>query len=105
MRAFPDAALVAAGDAALAGLLASAIETGRLAILDVGDFDATSDAAFVERLYIPGLRRAGDLSTAAHVAGNRVFIHNAGERFTVAGVEIAAREIATTRIVAMLRGR
>ena len=50
-----------AGDAALAGLLASAIETGRLAILDVGDFDTSSDAAFVERLYMPGLRRAGDL--------------------------------------------
>ena len=28
--------------------------------VDVGDFDATSDNSFVERLYIPGLRRAGD---------------------------------------------
>ena len=69
MRANPDAALVVTGDAALAGLLASAVEPGRVAILDVGDFDATSDAAFVERLYMPGLRRAGDLMTAANLAG------------------------------------
>ena len=61
LRATPDAVLVAAGDAALAGLLALAIETERRAVLDVGDFDTASDAAFVERLYMPGLRRAGDL--------------------------------------------
>ena len=59
MRALPEAALVASGDAALAGLLASAIEPGRIAILDVGAFDTSSDADFVERLYVPGLRRAG----------------------------------------------
>ena len=50
-----------AGDAALAGMLALAMETGRRAVLDVGDFDTSSDAAFLERLYMPGLRRAGDL--------------------------------------------
>ena len=54
-----------AGDDALAGLLALAIETERRALLDVGDFDTANDAAFVERLYMPGLRRAGDLSTAS----------------------------------------
>ena len=88
MRALPDATLVLTGDAALAGLLASSVETGRLAILDVGDFDTSSDAAFVERLYVPGLRRAGDLTTAANVAGDRVFIHNAGERFTLSGAKM-----------------
>jgi hypothetical protein len=80
-RTLPEAALVASGDAALAGLLAAAIEPGRRAVLDVGGFDTTSDAAFVERLYMPGLRRAGDLSTAVAVAGERVVIHNAGDRF------------------------
>jgi len=38
LRATPDAVLVVAGDAALAGLLALAIETERRALLDVGDF-------------------------------------------------------------------
>lgn len=97
LRATPGAALVASGDPALAGLLALAIEPGRRAVLDVDTFDATSDAAFVERLYMPGLRRAGDLSTAAALAGDRVVIHNAGEQFTVSGArkeKLSAREIA-----------
>jgi hypothetical protein len=105
MRTFPAAALVLAGDAALAGLLASAVETGRLAILDVGDFDTASDAALIERLYIPGLRRAGDLATAAQLAGNRVSVHNAGERFLIGGVKMRREKLNPRDIVAMLRGR
>lgn len=101
LRASPDAVFVGAGDAALAGLLALAGEGGRRAVLDVGDFDTTSDAAFVARLYIPGLRRAGDLSTAAALTGDRVAIHNAGGRFTLDG---ARREKLTPReIVALLK--
>jgi hypothetical protein len=105
MRALPDATLVLTGDAALAGLLASSLETGRLAILDVGDFDTSSDAAFVERLYVPGLRRAGDLTTAANAAGDRVLIHNAGERFTLSGAKVRRERLKPREIVAMLRGR
>ena len=105
MRALPDAMLVLTGDAALAGLLASSVETGRLAILDVGDFDTSSHAAFVERLDVPGLRRAGDLTTAAIVAGNRVFIHNAGERFTLSGAKVRRERLKPREIVEMLRGR
>ncbi len=85
LRASPSAALVATGDAALAGILASAIVTPPVAILDVGDFDTSDDAAYVERLYAPGLRRAGDLGTAAEVAGDAVVIHGAGERFVLGG--------------------
>src|SRR5205807_4943171 len=57
----PGAALVADGDAALAALLAVSIWPVERAVLDVGAFDSSSDASFLERLYIPGLRRAGDL--------------------------------------------
>jgi hypothetical protein len=103
LRAFPDAVLVAAGDAALAGLLAAAVETGRSAILDVGDFDTASDAAFVERLNVPGLRRAGDLSTAVAVAGDRVIIHNAGERFALPGGQVRREKMGPREIVALLR--
>jgi hypothetical protein len=105
MRASPDAGFVATGDAALAGLLASALETGRQAILDVGDFDVSSDDAFVERLYIPGLRRAGDLSTAAKMAGDRVLIHNAGARFTIGGGNLRREKLSPREIIARLRGR
>ena len=41
-------------------LLASAVMPVTRAILDVSGFDTSSDAAFLERVYIPGLRRAGD---------------------------------------------
>src|SRR3989449_3090533 len=52
----PGATVVADGDAALAALLAAAIVPTMRAVLDVGEFDMSSDAAFLERLYIPGLR-------------------------------------------------
>lgn len=99
----PDAAFVATGDAALAGLLAAAVEYGRQAILDVGDFDTGRDAAFVDRLYVPGLRRAGDLSTATQLAGDRVVIHNAGEHFTLEGTAVRREKLTPQEIVALLK--
>lgn len=103
MRADPEAALVASGDAALAGLLASAVEPGRSAVLDVGVFDTASDASFVDRLYTPGLRRAGDLSTAAAMAGDRVVVHNAGERFTLSGRPVRREKLSGRELIAWLR--
>jgi hypothetical protein len=103
LRASPDAVLVAAGDAALAGLLALAIETERRALLDVGDFDTANDAAFLERLYIPGLRRAGDLSTAFALAGARAVIHNAGPRFNLDGSSLRREKLTPKEIMALLK--
>ena len=103
LRATPDAVLIAAGDAALAGLLAVAVETERRAILDVGDFDTASDAVLVSRLYMPGLRRAGDLSTAAALAGDRAVIHNAGPRFKVEGAQPKSAKLTAKEIVALLK--
>ena len=99
VRAHPDSVLIAKGDAALAGLFAAAVAPVRLAILDVGNFDTSSDAEFVERLYIPGLRRAGDVDTALRAAGNRAVVHNAGEKFAISGpgvsrTKLTPREIA-----------
>lgn len=83
LRAAPDAALVASGDDALVSLLALAVEPGRRAVLDTGRFDAERDEEFVARLYIPGLRRAGDLATAAALAGDRVVIQKPGSTLSV----------------------
>jgi hypothetical protein len=105
LRLAPDAVVVASGDGALAALLASAIEPGRKMVLDVGDFDTTSDAAFVDRLYIPGLRRAGDLSTALALAGDRIAIHNAGGAFTLSGASVRREKLTPREIVALLRQR
>jgi hypothetical protein len=102
-RANPGAAIVADGDVALAAILASAIVPVPIAVLDVGRFDTSSDAGYVERLYIPGLRRAGDLQTAASLARGKVLVHNAGDRFAVSGVEVQARPLTPEEIVRTLR--
>jgi hypothetical protein len=104
-RAHPGSVLVAQGDAAMAGLFASAAAPVRLAVLDVGAFDTGNDAEFVERLYIPGIRRAGDVQTAADVAGDRVVIHNAGERFQLSTGKVARAKLAPREIVALIRAR
>lgn len=102
IRAHPGAAVVAEGDAALAAILASAIVPIRLAVLDVAQFDASSDAAFVEHLYVPGLRRAGDLRTAASMARGEIVIHNAGTRFQVTGLEPRGGKLTAAEIVPLV---
>jgi hypothetical protein len=103
VRAHPGAALIASADEALAALLAAAIAPPRLAILDVGDFDTSNDAVYVDRLYVPGLRRAGDLQTAATIAGNTVAIHNAGEHFSLSAPKLQRTKLSAAEIVTMLK--
>ena len=50
--------------------------------MDVSRFSSEEDQAYLEHLYVPVLRRAGDFKTAAMVApATRLLIHNAGESF------------------------
>jgi hypothetical protein len=103
VRANAGAAIVADGDAALAAMLASAVAPAPIAILDVGRFDTADDAGYLERLYIPGVRRAGDLQTAASLARGKILVHNAGDRFAVKGIESQARQLAPAEIAGRLR--
>jgi hypothetical protein len=103
LRAHPGAALVASGDAALAGLLAAVVVPVRAGALDVGDFDTSSDADYLEHLYIPGLRRAGGLQTAASASGPALVLHNAGSRFALSGVRVQHARLSADEIVAALR--
>jgi dienelactone hydrolase len=103
LRAAPEAALVASRENGLVALLALAVEPGRRAVLDVDQFDTTSDEAFVQRLYIPGLRRAGDLSTAAAIAGERVVMHNVGGSFSVNGASVRREKLSAREVLALLR--
>ena len=64
VRQHPSAVVVADGDAALATVLAGAVVPIRRAVVDLGGFDADSDPAYLARLYVPGLRRAGGLRMA-----------------------------------------
>jgi hypothetical protein len=103
IRGNPGAALVAGGDAALAGLLALSAVSVPLAILDVGRFDTSSDEDFLTHLYIPGLRRAGDLQTAASLQRGKLVVHNAGERFSVRGVDSQARKLSVSEIAGIIQ--
>jgi hypothetical protein len=102
VRAHPGAAVIAEGDAALAAMLANAIEPISMAILDVAQFDTAKDQAFVDHLYIPGLRRAGDLQTAASMTAGQLVVHNAGTSFSVKGVDARAAKLTPAEIVALL---
>ena len=102
-RDAPGAAIVADGDAALAALLARAIVPLPAAVLDVGRFDTSSDAAYIERLYIPGLRRAGDLQTAVALGKGTLTIHNAGDRFVLRGVNAQPGVMSVAEIVAAVK--
>jgi Acetyl xylan esterase (AXE1) len=101
----PQAILIADGDAALAGVFAAAVIPIRQAILDVAGFDASSDAAFLERLNIPGVRRGGDLRTAAAMARGELVVHNAGDRFTVEGLTAQPQKLTAAQIVRLLKKR
>ncbi len=99
----PRAILVGSGDWALPALLALAVAPVERAIVDVNGFDNTSDAAFVERLYIPGLRRAGDLQTSISMTNAHVVIHNTADRFTVNGATIVRQQLTPEDIVQRLK--
>jgi dienelactone hydrolase len=102
-RAHPGAVLVASGAAAVAGALAAAVAPVRLSILDVGHFDTTGDADFLDRLYIPGLRRAGDFQTAADMASGGIVFHNAGPRFDAGRARVTPETLTPAEIIALLR--
>jgi hypothetical protein len=101
----PGATLIAAGDGGLPALLALAVVSVDRAIVDVGQFDNSGDAAFLERLYIPGIRRAGDLQTAARLAKESTIIHNAGDQFRLEGPRIERRKLTTREIVDLIRSK
>jgi dienelactone hydrolase len=103
VRAQPGAALIADGEAGLAGLLAAAIVPVPLAVLGVDQFDSSSDAAYVDHLYIPGLRRAGDLQTVASMARGEIVVHDAGSRFSVPGLRAQSARLTPSEIVALVR--
>jgi hypothetical protein len=103
LRDAPSAVLVADGDAGLASLLALAIAPVRRAVIDVGGFNLEDDGQFLERVYIPGLRKAGDFQTAVSLARGELIVHNAGDRFTLRGLRVERAALTSREIVALAR--
>jgi len=83
--------LIGVGDAGLWCLLARAFApTVEHTAVDAAGFDSADDQAFIERLFVPCLRRAGDLRTAgALIAPGKLFIHNTRGRFKTDWIEDA----------------
>ena len=81
--------VVGTGRAGLWVLLAAALDPGELnAAADLDRFDASGDAAYVTGLFIPGLRRAGDVRAAAPLLSRgRLLLHNAHPGFPLSWFE------------------
>jgi hypothetical protein len=101
LRESPSAVLVAGGEAALPALLAAAIVPVRTVIANAGGFDTSNDQDFLERLYIPGLRRAGDFRTVAGMTRGEVIVHDGRGRFQAAGVRVEREALTARQIVAL----
>jgi dienelactone hydrolase len=59
-------------------------------VIDAVEFDSSSDEAFIKSLAIPGVRRAGDFTTAVTIAPlTPLLIHNTGNKFITEKIEAA----------------
>jgi hypothetical protein len=99
----PGAALVADGEDGAAALMALAVAPVLRAVIDVAQFDNDSEEAFIERLYIPGIRRAGDFRTAIAMTTGEVVVHNSADRFKLPGVRVEPRKLTPNEIATLLR--
>jgi dienelactone hydrolase len=81
--------LVGLGEAGLWGLLACGIDPHIVrAALDIAQFDSADDQAYLDRLFIPCLRRLGDVKTAATLAAPAaLLLHNIGATFETDWIE------------------
>lgn len=108
--------IVGTGAAGVTALLARSVLpiSGRLAV-DVSGFDPTDDHAYMQRLFAPGLRYAGDVRSAlALLSGTAVRMAGAGPDWTDAisigracGTSVSAGDApaALPALVAWARGR
>ena len=81
--------VVGTGRAGLWVLLAAALDPGELTVaVDLDQFDATDDDAYVNDLFIPGLRRAGDVRAAGPLLSRRrLWLHNVRAGFPLSWFE------------------
>jgi dienelactone hydrolase len=81
--------VVGLGDAGLWALLARGLAPSidRM-VIDAAEFDSSSDEAFIKSVAVPGIRRAGDFTTAIAIAPlTPLIVHNAGNKFNTEKIE------------------
>jgi hypothetical protein len=81
--------VVAQGHAGLLALLARGLAPAiDRVVIDAAQFDSSSDETFIKSMAIPGIRRAGDFTTAATLAPlTPLLIHNTGHKFSAEKIE------------------
>ena len=81
--------VIGLGEAGLWALLARGIAPAidRM-VIDAAQFDSSSDEAFTKSMAVPGIRRAGDFTTAVTIAPlTPLLIHNTGNKFNTEKIE------------------
>lgn len=89
-RGFTQVSLVGTGDAGLWSLLAIGLapDLANVAICDANQFENENDNAFLKRLNIAGIRKAGDLTTAAALyAPKPLVLFNTGSQFNSESIQ------------------
>ncbi len=84
-RRYREVHLVGVGEGGLIVLLASSVlpYKGKV-VAELAQFDPEDDREFVRRLYLPLIRRVGDVKTAAAlIAGRPLFVHNWHDSFPI----------------------
>jgi hypothetical protein len=87
----------------LAAVIALPFMPIRAAVLDVDRFDTSRDDDFLNRLYIPGVRRAGDFATATAATQASIVFHNAGATFNAGRATVTQRKLTPLEILDLLR--
>jgi hypothetical protein len=103
-QAHAGASLVAGPGWGLAALLAAAATPLDQIVADMEQFDSSNDEAFVDKLYIPGIRRAGDLQTAvAAVNAAEIVVHNTSAGFVLSRSRVERQRLTPKEIVPLLK--
>jgi dienelactone hydrolase len=112
--------VIGLGEAGLWTLLARGLAPSiERTIIDAARFGSASDAAFVQKLPVPGLRRAGDFTTAVTLAPlTSLILHNTGGEFrtdALAGVyrrlgraedfQAQTEALSTAELVALIQSK
>jgi dienelactone hydrolase len=94
------------GDAGLWCLLAVGLADFKGSVIaDAACFDNHSDDAYIERLFIPGLRRIGDFQTAAALTAPRnLLIYNTGESFDIAAYRKVYEQAGAKKALEVIAG-
>jgi len=97
--------LVGVGEAGLWCLLARPFLRGFAAtVVDTAQFNTADDSAFEILLFVPSLRRSGDLRVAAAlVAPGRLMLHNTGNAFDTSWAENAYQALGASANLRLLR--